>query len=109
MTIQADLTKDHDLSLAFDAKTLEAANVSQFLSQLDEAGGTPYESAVIDLGGIEMIDSSGVGALLQVHKRLAESRGPVVLKNVGAAVVSVLELLRLHRVFEIEVSRPVGS
>ncbi len=109
MVVQADLNEGHDLSLALEAKTLEAANVSQFLSQLEEAGGVPYQSAIIDLGSIEMIDSSGVGALLQVHKRLGESCGPVVLKNVGSAVVSVLELLRLHRVFEIEVSRPEGG
>lgn len=55
---------------------------------------------VIDLGTVEFIDSSGVGALLALCKRLPAGAA-VQLTHVQAEVRAVLELLRLHRVFEI--------
>jgi anti-sigma B factor antagonist len=55
---------------------------------------------VIELGTVEFIDSSGVGALLTLCKWLPP--GAVVqLTGVQPEVRAVLELLRLHRVFEI--------
>jgi anti-sigma B factor antagonist len=55
---------------------------------------------VINLQSVEFIDSSGVGALLSLCRRLPV--GSVMqLTHVQAEVRSVLELLRLHRVFEI--------
>ena len=55
---------------------------------------------VIDLGTVSFIDSSGVGALLSLCKRLPA--GAVVqLAKVQPEVRAVFEILRLHRVFEI--------
>jgi len=55
----------------------------------------------IDCSEIDFIDSSGVGALLHVNNLLPEGRRPVILSGVSPSVLSVLELVRVHRLFEI--------
>ena len=56
---------------------------------------------VVDLGEVSFIDSSGLGALVSALKRLrtCERDGDIRLANVQAPVVTLLEIIRLHRVF----------
>lgn len=56
---------------------------------------------VVDLGGLDFVDSAGVGAFVGLYKA-ARARG-ARLRFAGArpGVRSVLELIRLHRIFEI--------
>jgi anti-sigma B factor antagonist len=66
---------------------------------------SPAVSAVtIDFSDVDFIDSSGIGALLGVQKRLKASDEPVTLLNARNSVIEVIELLRLHRVFRIRKS-----
>ena len=55
----------------------------------------------VDLSKTRFIDSSGLGALLSLHKILRTQGGILKLLNPSAAVSQLIELTRLHRVFEI--------
>lgn len=55
---------------------------------------------VIDLGLVEFIDSSGLGALISALKVLRAAGGDLHLANVSEPVQAVLEITRLLRVFE---------
>jgi len=54
---------------------------------------------ILDMGDLEYIDSSGVGALLQVHVSLAKSNRQLVLASVPEKVRLVLEIARLQSIF----------
>lgn len=86
--------------LEAQVKTLEAANAQAFKTEAKTAleGLGPV---VIDLRAVEFIDSSGIGTLLSLLKVRG---GELRLRAVQGGVMSVLELLRLHRVFQIEPS-----
>lgn len=56
---------------------------------------------VVDLGNVEFVDSSGLGALISTLKVLRANDGEMVLTNVTEAVRSVLEITRLLRVFDV--------
>lgn len=59
---------------------------------------------VLDLRGLDFIDSSGVGALVNVY-RLAEASGrPVALRNVGVGTAAVLKIAAIDRIFGYEPS-----
>lgn len=58
-------------------------------------------AVTVDFSNVEFIDSSGVGALVSVHKRIAPKGGTLKIYKPGPAVISVIELLRLHRVFNL--------
>ena len=64
------------------------------------AGGPPR--VVLDLAGVEFVDSTGLGALVALHKSALEGGGSVRPRRLGSNVRAVLELTRLHRVLHVE-------
>ena len=80
---------------------LDAASARDFKKQIDSIWSEGVKRVELDFASVDFIDSSGVGALLGVYKRLPQASGNVRLLNVKAPVQSVIELLRLHRIFEI--------
>ena len=56
---------------------------------------------VVDLGNVEFIDSSGLGALISSLKVLRGNGGDLVLCSMTSQVHTVFEITRLLRVFEV--------
>lgn len=54
---------------------------------------------ILDMGDLEYIDSSGVGALLQIHVSMAKSNRQMVLASVPEKSRMVLEIARLQSIF----------
>ena len=66
--------------------------------KLFEEGG---RDLVVDLGDVQFIDSSGLGALLSGHKNAIQRSTGFALANLQPRVKAMFELTRLQRVFEI--------
>jgi anti-sigma B factor antagonist len=75
-----------------------AADFRAMLLSLIDQG---HRRLVIDLADVGFIDSSGLGALVSALKTLkrSEDGGDVRLARVQPPVVSLLEIIRLNRVF----------
>jgi anti-sigma B factor antagonist len=91
------------LKIMVRGKRLDAASARDFKLECEAAWQAGVVGAEIDLGTVEFVDSSGVGALLSVYKKVPPQSAGVKLLRVKPAVQSVIELLRLHRVFEVQV------
>ena len=89
------------LTLNVKVARLDAAAARNFKQECDKAWSSDVRSVLIDMGPVGFIDSSGIGALLSVYKKLPPGSPSVRLVGVKPAVESVIELLRLHRIFEI--------
>jgi anti-sigma B factor antagonist len=74
----------------------------KLLALIDEGN----RQLVVDLSDVTFIDSSGLGALVSALKTLKRSStaGDVRLACVQAPVISLLEIIRLNRVFTSYVS-----
>jgi anti-sigma B factor antagonist len=55
----------------------------------------------VDLSDLRLIDSSGVGALVSLYKRVREAGGEVKFVGVRAQPLVIFKLLRLDRAFEL--------
>jgi len=87
------------ITITPEVDSLDASNAPDakaFFKDLDLQG---CERAVLNLESVQFIDSSGIGAILSFYKHMDQQ---LTLKHPTPTVMSVLELLRLHRVFEIE-------
>jgi anti-sigma B factor antagonist len=75
-----------------------AADFRAMLLSLIEQG---HHRLVVDLSEVSFIDSSGLGALVSALKTLkrSDNGGDVRLARVQAPVLSLLEIIRLNRVF----------
>lgn len=94
--------KNQALHLLVKAPRLDAATARDFKSQCQQLWVPEIESVAIDLASVEFIDSSGIGALLSVYKHLPRETARVTLLRVRPPVQSVVELLRLHRILQIQ-------
>ncbi|MGE9293201.1 MAG: STAS domain-containing protein [Puniceicoccales bacterium] len=81
----------------FDAQAAETFN-----EVVREQWRADIHSVTIDMKAVEFIDSSGIGALLALRKRLPADSADVTLVNPQSGITNVLEMLRLHRVFRLE-------
>ncbi len=60
-----------------------------------------HRNVELDFAGLMFIDSSGLGALVAIQKTLSGRQGFVRILNPGSSVLQILELTRMHRIFEI--------
>ncbi len=97
------------LEILVEVKSFEAFTIGEFRSGLEVYGAADTGTIVVDLTNVEMIDSSAIGALLSVQKRLKDPKERVTLRGARPAVLSVIELLRLHRVFRIETAATAAA
>lgn len=90
------------LRIVVRGRRLDAATARDFKLETEAAWQAGVATVEIDLGQVEFVDSSGIGALLSVYKKLPAQAAGVKLRRVKPEVQAVIELLRLHRIFEIQ-------
>lgn len=56
---------------------------------------------IVDLSQLRLIDSSGVGVLVSLYKRVRANSGDVKFMGVTAQPLVIFKLLRLDRAFEL--------
>lgn len=81
----------------FDAST--AVSFRELLLNEWPQGG--LGAVDVDLSAVRFIDSSGIGSLIAVSKKLGKQGEPVSLHHVQPQVRSVIELLRLQSLFRV--------
>lgn len=59
------------------------------------------EVLLLDLSGVEFMDSSAIGSLITVRNRLLPGGGGVALCNISSGVAKVLRIADLSKVFAI--------
>jgi anti-sigma B factor antagonist len=63
------------------------------------AAGT--KQIVLDLGGVNYIDSSGIGELVAAHTSVSNNGGNLKLLNLTKRVQDLLQITKLYTVFEV--------
>ncbi|KUN41017.1 anti-anti-sigma factor [Streptomyces longwoodensis] len=62
----------------------------------------PGRRLVLDLGGLEFCDSSGITALIAAHSHAQAARAEVVLASVPANTLRILQMVGLDQVFTVQ-------
>ncbi len=89
------------LECRIHVERFDATVTPDFKKAMEDAWKPHLQKVVLDFTGVSFIDSSGVGALLSVQKKVAGGPQSLTLVNAGKNVVEVIELLRLHRIFNL--------
>lgn len=82
---------DFDAHLAKDARSL--------FSDLAEKAQT---DVVVDMSKVDFVDSSGIGALIFLHKRLRCKGLNILLRHVQAQPMGLFALLRIDQIMTIK-------
>ncbi len=83
---------------------LDAHTVRDLRPTLDALVADKPKRVTVDLSGLTLIDSSGVGAIVSLFKRVKAEGGEVVVVRAQEQPLAVLRLLKLDRVLGIAAS-----
>jgi anti-sigma B factor antagonist len=78
---------------------LDALSAPELRPVLDRLVDERTADVVVDLSELRLIDSSGVGALVSLYKRVRANGGTVRFSGVTAQPLVIFKLLRLDIVF----------
>lgn len=81
---------------------LDALSAADLRPALDRVVEDQRKDVTLDLSELRLVDSSGVGALVSLYKRVRAAGGQVVFHGVTAQPLVIFKLLRLDVVFEIQ-------
>lgn len=77
---------------------LDAVTIPDVRPAIDALIAEHPTRIVVDLSGLRLIDSSGIGALVFLYKKVKEYGGVVTVAGVRDQPLSIFKLLRLDRV-----------
>jgi anti-sigma B factor antagonist len=77
---------------------LDAVTVSDLRSEIEKLLAKRPNRVEVDLSSLRMLDSSGVGALVSLYKRVRANGGEVIVIGLRDQPLAIFRLLRLDRV-----------
>ena len=80
---------------------VDVTNTRLFVEALQKELDADHLRIVLNLEATQAIDSTALGAIVQVFKTLKSRQGTLSLCNVGSGVRRVLAITRIDRVFPI--------
>lgn len=95
------LQTDGDTLRITAIKELIASSANLFRDEARRAFVDGQLNIEVDLSQTAVVDSCGLGALVALHKSASSRGGVLRLLNPNPAVQQILELTRMHRIFEI--------
>jgi anti-sigma B factor antagonist len=81
--------------------SLDIGTVSAMKADLDSLLSTGQHKVLFDLYDLEQVDSSGIGAIIALFKRVRSNNGDMKISRLMGQPKEIFSLLRLDRVFEI--------
>jgi anti-sigma B factor antagonist len=91
-------TDDQGLTHVAIEGELDAVSVSDLRTDLEKLLARQPARVDVDLSRLRMVDSSGVGALVSLYKRVRAQGGSVVVSGLRDQPLAIFRLLRLDRV-----------
>lgn len=88
--------------LNISERRLDADLSQRFRDQTNQLPQPGCRELHINLSQVEFIDTSGIGALLNLQRRCLEAQIPLTLHQPTESVDSVFRILRLHQLLVID-------
>ena len=95
------VTRENGIVIVAVEGEIDADTSPQLRERFDKLLAEGEQSYVIDMAGVEFIDSSGLSAFVTLFKRVRIGEGDVRLCELRPEVLKIFELTRLNRVFDI--------
>ena len=98
----SEIIKDGDKATIKPGVDVVASMAENFKNELLSAINDSKEDFIIDLEGVEMVDSVGIGVIIAAHNTLNQSDRTLKVINVIKDVYGLFTTMRLNRRFTVE-------
>jgi anti-sigma B factor antagonist len=83
------------------AVEVDATNAQDLRSAILAAISTGTERLIVDMGGTEFCDSTGLNVLVRAHKRLAEAGGELLLVATEPTLLRIFKVTGMDTMFHL--------
>ncbi|MFZ5570096.1 MAG: STAS domain-containing protein [Thermodesulfobacteriota bacterium] len=97
-----EITKNEDHILVKPGRDLVASMVSGFSEQIKTLMAESPKMIVIDLTGVRIVDSLGMGVLISTHNHLTKAGSSLKVINTPPDIYEAFVIMRLDHHFTIE-------
>jgi anti-anti-sigma factor len=87
--------------ITFSVNRINATTIDEIKEGVSKVFDNPNSKVILDLKGVEYIDSSGFACFLSLHKAAKSNYGILKFANPEPRVTELFCTLHLHTVFEI--------
>ena len=99
---ESKIEKDNNIYIVAPGRSIVASMTDEFRDELQTLVQEQPEQIVIDMSGVEMVDSVGIGVMIAVHNSLSKNDGTLKIINVTKNIFNLFSTMRLDRHFSVE-------
>lgn len=81
--------------------SLDINTAPQLAEEIDKIVAAKPKKVTVDLGGLDLIDSSGVAALVKLYKGVRAGGGTIAMTGARDQPLAIFKLLRMDKVFNL--------
>lgn len=96
-----DVQRSSDATTLVVRGSLDINTAAQLGEEVDRIVGDRPALVKVDLSGLDLIDSSGVAALVKLYKGVRGNGGNVMISGARDQPLAIFKLLRMDKVFNL--------
>lgn len=97
----SEIRREADSATVVPATDIVAGEVQSFRAELLGLINEKVLKIAVDLGSVEMIDSSGIGVFISAQNSLRKAGGSLKVVNISADILKMFKIMRLDKHFEV--------
>lgn len=101
MAIKIKTEKNQDIIVVKPEGSLDVSIQVELKDELMKIVDVTGNDIVIDFGGVGFIDSSCLGTLVALTKKIREQDGNIKIANLNDDVRSIFQITRLDKIFDV--------
>lgn len=82
-------------------RSLDINSAPALAEAIDKIVATKPAKVIVDLSALDLIDSSGVAALVKLYKGVRSSGGAITISGARDQPLAIFKLLRMDKVFNL--------
>jgi len=98
----SEITKAEDGITVKPGRNIIASLADEFRAELHALVQEKPGQITIDMTGVEMVDSVGIGVMIAVHNSLTKNGGTLRISNADKNIRNLFSTMRLDRHFSVE-------
>ena len=105
----SQISKEKDSITIRPETDIVASTANELRGKLKALIDEGQTHVIVDLEGIEMVDSVGLGVFIAAHNSLSQTGRVLTLANVSSDIMTLLKTMRLDRHFTISEGQGIKS
>lgn len=95
------ISKDGSQVTVKPGRDVVASMANEFRAELNSQIQESPSELIIDLSGVEMVDSVGIGVIIATHNSLDQKGGKLKVVNIAEDIYGLFSTMRLDRHFTV--------